>query len=112
MLLNAVLSTNLLMGHFVSFLYRRVRLLSLEGCSLLTTGGLESVILNWKELERLTVISCNNIKDSEITPDLATLFSVLKELKWRPDSKSLLSAGLAGTGVGNKGGRFFKGLKV
>ncbi|KAJ6675574.1 PROTEIN putative-RELATED [Salix viminalis] len=91
---------------------RRTRLLSLEGCSLLTTGGLESVILNWKELERLTVISCNNVKDSEITPDLATLFSVLKELKWRPDSKSLLSAGLAGTGVGNKGGRFFKGLKV
>lgn len=90
---------------------RRVRLLSLEGCSLLTTGGLESVILNWKELKRLTVISSNNIKDSEITPDLATLFSVLKELKWRPDSRSLLSSGLAGTGVGNKGGRFFKGLK-
>ncbi|KAH8516642.1 hypothetical protein H0E87_004841 [Populus deltoides] len=90
---------------------RRVRLLSLEGCSLLTTGGLESVILNWKELQRLTVISSNNIKDSEITPDLATLFSVLKELKWRPDSRSLLSSGLAGTGVGNKGGRFFKGLK-
>jgi F-box/leucine-rich repeat protein 2/20 len=100
------------MGLFVSFLDRRARLLSLEGCSLLTTGCLESVILNWKELERLTVISCNNIKVSEITPDLATLFSVLKELKWRPDSKSLLSAGLAGTGVGNKGGRFFKGLKV
>ncbi|CAK7347844.1 unnamed protein product [Dovyalis caffra] len=90
---------------------RRVRHLSLEGCSLLTAGGLELVILNWKELQRLTVISSNNVKDSEITPDLATLFSVLKELKWRPDSKSLLSAGLAGTGVGNKGSRFFKGLK-
>lgn len=86
-----------------------MRLLSLDGCSLLTTGGLESVIFNWKELQRLRVISSNNIKDSEISPNLASLFSVLKELKWRPDSRSLLASGLAGTGVGNKGCRFFKG---
>ncbi|EEF50315.1 F-box/LRR-repeat protein, putative [Ricinus communis] len=90
---------------------RRVRLLSLEGCSSLTTGGLEAVILNWKELQRLRVMSCNKIKDNEVSPALASLFSVLKELKWRPDSRSLLSSSLAGTGVGNKGGRFFKGLK-
>ncbi|KAL3537029.1 hypothetical protein ACH5RR_000395 [Cinchona calisaya] len=85
---------------------RNIRFLSLEGCSLLTTEGLESIVLSWKQLTRLRVVSCNNIKDSEITPELATLFSVFKELKWRPDSRSLLSSGLAGTGVG-QGGRSF-----
>lgn len=89
------------------FLCRSIRFLSLEGCSLLTTEGLESIVLSWKQLTRLRVVSCNNIKDSEITPELATLFSVLKELKWRPNSRSLLSSGLAGTGVGQKGGRSF-----
>ncbi|KAK9273689.1 hypothetical protein L1049_018499 [Liquidambar formosana] len=87
---------------------RRVKLLSLDGCSLLTMEGLDSVILSWKELQRLRVVSCNNIKDSEVTPAVAALFSVLKELKWRPDSRSLLSSNLAETGVGKKGGRFFK----
>ncbi|XWS45876.1 hypothetical protein CRYUN_Cryun14cG0016800 [Craigia yunnanensis] len=91
---------------------RRVKLLSLEGCSLLTIKGLEYVVLSWKELERLRVMSCNNIKDTEVTPELATLFSVLKELKWRPDSRSLLSSDLSGTGMGMKGGRFFKRSKV
>ncbi|XP_057980564.1 F-box protein At5g07670-like [Malania oleifera] len=86
---------------------RRVKILSLEGCSLLTMEGLDSVILSWNELQRLRVVSCNNIRDSEVTPAVAALFSVLKELKWRPDSKSLLSSSLAGTGVGKKG-RFFK----
>ncbi|KAL7121081.1 hypothetical protein ACP275_02G160700 [Erythranthe tilingii] len=85
--------------------FRSIRSLSLEDCSLLTTEGLESVVLFWKDLDRLKVISCNNIKDSEITPELSTLFTVLKELKWRPDSKSLLSASLEGTGIGQKGGR-------
>lgn len=86
---------------------RRVRLLSLEGCSLLAMDGLDPVVLSWKELNRLKVISCNNIKDGEITIELATLFSSLKELKWRPDSRSILLAGLAGTGVGQRGGRSF-----
>lgn len=72
----------------------------MEGCSLLTTEGLEPVILSWKELDRLRVVSCNNVKESA---ELATLFSVLKELKWQPDSRSMLSAGLAGTGIGQKG---------
>lgn len=88
-----------------------MKLVALEGCSLLTTGGLESVLLCWKELQRLRVVSCNSVTDSEITPALATLFSVLKELAWRPNSKALLSASLAETGVGTKGGRFFKRLK-
>ncbi|KAG6435644.1 hypothetical protein SASPL_100518 [Salvia splendens] len=85
--------------------FRSIRSLSLEGCSLLTTEGLESVVLSWIETDRLKVISCSNVKDSEITPELATLFSDLKELKWRPDSRSLLSASLTGTGVGEKGGK-------
>lgn len=87
---------------------RRVRFLSLEGCSLLTTDGLELVILSWVELQRLRVVACTNIKDSEVTPALASLFSALKELKWRPDTRSLLSSSLAGTGIGKKGSRFFK----
>lgn len=82
--------------------------LSLEGCSLLTMDGFDPVVLSWKELKRLKVVSCNNIKDSAMTPELATLFSVLKELKWRPDSKSILSSGLDGSGIWQKGGGSFK----
>ncbi|URD96063.1 F-box protein [Musa troglodytarum] len=89
---------------------RRVKFLSLEGCSLVTTEGLESVVLSWMDLQKLTVISCNNIKDGEVSAALSSLFSVLKELKWRPDSKSVLATGLAGTGMGKKGARFFKRL--
>ncbi|TYG42177.1 hypothetical protein ES288_D12G236800v1 [Gossypium darwinii] len=87
---------------------RRVKLLSLEGCSLLTTEGLEAVILSWQDLENLIVVSCKNINESGISPALATLFSILKELRWRPDVKSLLASSLVGTGMGKKGGRFFK----
>ncbi|XP_057482333.1 F-box protein At5g07670-like [Actinidia eriantha] len=87
---------------------RRVKFLSLEGCSLLTTQGLESMLLSWKELQRLRVVACNNIKNGEVTPALSILFSSLKELMWRPDTKSQLLSNLAGTGMGKKGGRFFK----
>ncbi|KAK4793401.1 hypothetical protein SAY86_023836 [Trapa natans] len=87
---------------------RRVRFLSLEGSSLLTTQGLELVLLSWQELQSLQVTSCKSIRDSEISPDLATLFSSLKDLKWRPNTKTLLAASLAGSGMGRKGGRFFK----
>lgn len=85
-----------------------MKLLSLEGCSLLTTEGLEAVILSWQDLENLIVVSCKNINESDISPALATLFSILKELRWRPDAKSLLASSLVGTGMGKKGGRFFK----
>ncbi|EFH60038.1 hypothetical protein ARALYDRAFT_899534 [Arabidopsis lyrata subsp. lyrata] len=47
--------------------FRRVRFLSLKGCSVLTSGGLESVILHWGELESMRVVSCKSIKDSEIS---------------------------------------------
>ncbi|PPD83202.1 hypothetical protein GOBAR_DD19872 [Gossypium barbadense] len=96
---------------FSSSFDRRVKLLSVEGCSLVTITGLESVLLSWKELQQLRVMSCNNIKDTEVTPELATLFSMLKELKWRPDSRSLLLSNLVGTGMGKKGGRFFQRSK-
>ncbi|CAA6656147.1 unnamed protein product [Spirodela intermedia] len=88
-------------------LCRMVKFLSLEGCSLLTTEGLEAVILSWMDLQSLRVVSCNRVRDSEITPALANLFSWLKELKWRPDSRSVLMESLAGTGMGKKGGRLF-----
>ncbi|KAL6601291.1 hypothetical protein ACP70R_007174 [Stipagrostis hirtigluma subsp. patula] len=91
-------------------LCRRVKILSLEGCSLLTTRGLESVITSWNDLQSLQVVSCNKIKVEEISPalSLSELFSNLKELKWRPDNKSLLAASLVGTGMGKKARVFFK----
>lgn len=85
-----------------------MRFLSLEGCSVLTTGGLESVVLHWEELESMRVVSCKNIKDSEISPALSSLFSLLKELTWRPDTRSHLSSKLEGAGIGKRGGKFFK----
>ncbi|XP_044467555.1 F-box protein At5g51380-like [Mangifera indica] len=88
--------------------FRRVKFLSLEGCPLLTTEGLEYVIRSWTELENLSVMSCKNVKAGEVSPALSTLFSTLKELKWRPDTKSLLASSLMGTGMGRKGGKFFK----
>ncbi|XP_024012366.1 F-box protein At5g07670 isoform X2 [Eutrema salsugineum] len=88
--------------------FGRVKLLYLEGCSLLTTSGLESVILHWHELEHLKVVSCKNIKDSEISPLLSALFSDLVELQWRPDTRSHLCSSLTGAGIGKKGGKFFK----
>uniref|UniRef100_A0A453P8P6 Uncharacterized protein n=1 Tax=Aegilops tauschii subsp. strangulata TaxID=200361 RepID=A0A453P8P6_AEGTS len=88
--------------------WRRVKLLSLEGCSLLTTRGVESVVTSWNDLQSLQVVACNKIKDEEMTGALSELFSNLKELKWRPDNKSLLAASLVGTGMGKKGRVFFK----
>ena len=85
-----------------------MRLISLEGCSLVTTDCLESVVLSWKEIESLRVVACKNIKDRDISPALSALFSLLKELKWRPDTKSLLPPGVLGTSIGKKGSKFFK----
>ncbi|KAI7735901.1 hypothetical protein M8C21_007397, partial [Ambrosia artemisiifolia] len=93
-------------------LCRRLKFLSLEGCSRLTTGGLESVVLSLKELENLRVISCKNIKEDEVTPALSTLFYSLKNLKWTPDNRSLLSTSLPGSGIGKRGGKFFKKLQI
>ncbi|PIN25460.1 Leucine rich repeat protein [Handroanthus impetiginosus] len=87
---------------------RRVRSLNLEGCSLLTTQGLESVIISWNELKNLTVKACKNINDDEVNPALPTVFSTLKNLKWEPDTKSRLSSYLMGTGMGKRGSKFFK----
>ena len=49
-------------------------------------------MLSWKDLQKLRVVSCKNIKDSEASPALSTLFSTLKELQWRPSTRSLLSS--------------------
>ncbi|XP_024385818.1 F-box protein At5g51370 [Physcomitrium patens] len=87
---------------------KRVRLLSLEGCSLVTTAGVDSVVQSFKDLNRFRVTFCDNIRDSELSPALCDRFLTLKEFSWRPDTKSVLNAGLAGTGVGRKGGRFFR----
>lgn len=81
--------------------------LSIEGCSLLTTQGLESVIIAWDDLKSLKVMSCSNIKDEEINPALSSVFAALKDLKWEPDSRSRISSSLVGTGIGKKGSKFF-----
>lgn len=81
--------------------------LCIEGCSLLSTQGLESVIIHWKELKSLKVKSCNNIKDEEINPALSKVFAALKDLKWEPDSRSRVKSSLAGTGIGKRGNKFF-----
>lgn len=94
--------------HFGVIFNRRVKSLCLESCSLLTTEGLESALLLWKEIQSLKVISCGNIKDTEISPALSTLFSTLKDFQWRADTKSLLSAGLVGTGMRKRGNKLFK----
>ncbi|KAG0503005.1 hypothetical protein HPP92_003077 [Vanilla planifolia] len=92
----------------MAIICRKVKLLSLEGCSKITTKCLESVILSWNDLQSLFVISCNSIRNDELNPALSSLFSSLKQLKWRPDSKSWLSMNLAGTGMGKKGRKFFR----
>jgi hypothetical protein len=87
---------------------KRVKLLGLEGCSLVTTNGVDSVVQAFKDLQRLRVTFCDNIRDSELSPALCDRVLTLKEFSWRPDTKSVLAAGLAGTGVGQKGGRFLR----
>ncbi|CAM8980436.1 unnamed protein product [Rhodiola kirilowii] len=86
---------------------RRVNFLSLEGCSLITTTALESVVLSMDALERLKVVSCKNVKNSELSIDLSALFTILQELTWMPDAKSLLSSNIT-SDMGKKGGKFFK----
>ncbi|PWA64381.1 RNI-like superfamily protein [Artemisia annua] len=93
---------------FNASLCRRLRFVSIEGCSRLTTQGLETVVLSWKELESLTVISCKNIKDDEVTPMLSALFSDLKDFKWCPGNMSDLSTRLSSSDMGRRGGKFFK----
>nr|GEU96611.1 F-box protein At5g07670-like [Tanacetum cinerariifolium] len=92
-------------------LCRRLKFLSLEGCSKLTTEGLESVVLSLKELDNLRVISCKNIKDNEVSPALSTLFTTLKNLKWTPDNITFVSTSLSESGMGKRGGKFFKKLQ-
>lgn len=70
---------------------------------MVSTQGLESVMIGWKELKSLKLMFCNNIKDEEIKPALSNVFAALKDLKWEPDSRSRL----AGTGIGNRGSKFF-----
>ncbi|CAK9206620.1 unnamed protein product [Sphagnum jensenii] len=87
---------------------KRVKLLVLEGCSLVTTSGVDTLVQAFRDLQRLRVTFCDNIRDSELSPALCDRVLTLKEFSWRPDTKSVLAAGLAGTGVGQRGGRFFR----
>ncbi|KAL8217982.1 hypothetical protein R6Q57_021355 [Mikania cordata] len=53
---------------FNETLCRGVKFVSIERCSRLTTQGLEAVVISWKKLESLKLISCKNIKDDDVTP--------------------------------------------
>lgn len=94
------------------FDHRRLKFVSIEGCSRLTTRGLEIVVLSWNELESLKVISCKNIKDNEVTPMLSALFSDLKDFKWCPGNTSFLSTRLSSSDMGKRGGKFFKKFQI
>ncbi|KAI3817906.1 hypothetical protein L1987_11706 [Smallanthus sonchifolius] len=93
---------------FNASLCRKVKFVSIEGCSKLTTPGLETVVLSWKELESLKLISCKNIKDDDVTPTLSVLFSDLKDFKWCPGNTSFLSTTLSSSDMGKRGAKFFK----
>ncbi|XP_076913044.1 F-box protein At5g51370-like [Bidens hawaiensis] len=93
---------------FNASLCRGMNSVSIEGCSRLTTQGLEAAILSWKELESLKVISCKEIKDDDVTPMLSVLFSDLKDFKWCPGNASCLSTILSSSDMGKRGAKFFK----
>ncbi|KAK9063259.1 hypothetical protein SSX86_017129 [Deinandra increscens subsp. villosa] len=97
---------------FNASLCRRMKFASIEGCSRLTTQGLEAVVLSWKELENLKVISCKNIKDDDVTPVLSVLFSNLKDFKWCPGNTSFLSTRLSSSDMGKRGAKFFKKFQI
>nr|XP_043613701.1 F-box protein At5g07670-like [Erigeron canadensis] len=97
---------------FNANLCRRLKSVSIEGCSRLTMQGLETVVLSWKELETLQVISCKNIKDGEVTPLLSALFSDLKDFKWCPGNAYLTSTRLSSSDIGKRGGKFFKKFQI
>ncbi|CAM6068610.1 unnamed protein product [Sphagnum tenellum] len=86
---------------------RRLRLLGLAGCSLITTAGLAVVLQACKDLQRLRVTFCDNIQCLELTSTLCDQLLSLMEFSWRPGTKSVLAQGLAGTRVGQKSGRVF-----
>ncbi|KAJ7552403.1 hypothetical protein O6H91_06G054300 [Diphasiastrum complanatum] len=88
---------------FLTIRCRRIKRISLEGCSLLTTAGLEMVLLTWKDLQRLRLIFCSKINSAEISAAFADCLGSLKEFIWRPDLGSVL----AGTGLGQRRGKFF-----
>lgn len=52
------------------------------------------------------------MKDDEVSPVLSMLFYSLKDLKWMPDNRSVLSTSLVGSGMGKRGGKFFKKLQI
>ncbi|XP_047335330.1 F-box protein At5g51370-like [Impatiens glandulifera] len=96
----------------VASICREVKVLAIEGCSLLTVQGLENVVQHWMELERLRIVSCNRIKDSEVSPCLSAMFDELKELRWWPDTKSMLVSSLSGTEMRKRSSsiKFYKKL--
>ncbi|KAK6918598.1 hypothetical protein RJ641_017021 [Dillenia turbinata] len=66
--------------------------LHLQHCQMRNKQSVLRTVRDWKMIYF-------TLQDNEVTPTLATLFCNLKELKWRSDSRSLLSSVLAETGV-------------
>ena len=82
---------------------RSLASISVEGCSLVTTGGLEKVVLASKELQTLRVKYCASVTDGQMSSVLSEQLFGLRELKWQPDNQKSILEGLLGTGVGSKG---------
>eukprot|EP00897_Mesotaenium_endlicherianum_P008005 jgi/Mesen1/7232/ME000372S06468 len=80
---------------------RRLRKLSLDGCSLVTGHGLELVVVACKDLRALVVTHCMAIKEADVSSTLSQHMFALKELRWQPNSGSPLA--LAGTNIGQQG---------
>ncbi|KAL8257367.1 hypothetical protein R6Q59_029408 [Mikania micrantha] len=97
---------------FNATLCRGMKFVSIERCSRLTTQGLEAVVISWKKLESLKLISCKNIKDDDVTPMLSVLLSDLKDFKWCPGNTSFLSTRLSSSDMGKRGAKFFKKFQI
>ena len=84
---------------------RSLAAISVEGCSLVTTGGLERVVLASRELQTLCVKYCASVTDGQMSSVLSEQLFGLRELKWQPDNQKSVLENLVGTGVGSKGRR-------
>ena len=81
-----------------AFPCRWTEILDIEGCPLITTRGLEAVVIYLRDLRHLSVSNCSMVRDEEISERLADVVFSLKELKWQPSAGKISSGGLMKAG--------------
>ncbi|GBG92378.1 hypothetical protein CBR_g55286 [Chara braunii] len=84
---------------------KRLEVLRLEGCSLLSVSGLAAVIAAVPDLKKLSVVWCSGIKDRDLSVAFVDRLSRLQELKYSPDA---WPAVLGEVSAGKGGGVCFK----